>query len=106
MGFKLADNKKVGASVGFSDARGNDAQVQGAPVWSSSDESIATVVAADDGMTATISATGPLGTAQISVTADADLGDGVVPVGGLLDIEVVASQAVSANISVGEPEDQ
>jgi hypothetical protein len=106
MAFILADTKKVSASVSFVDAKGNAASVQGEPAWSSSDETIATVTADAGGMSATIVAVGPLGMAQISVSADADLGDGVQTVTGLADIEVQASQAVAASLTLGEPSDQ
>lgn len=106
MAFLLPDTKKVSASVAFVDAAGNPASVQGAPAWSSSDESIVTVTVSDDGMSAEIVAVGPIGTAQVSVTADADLGEGVINVSALADIEVVASQAVAAAISLGEPTDK
>lgn len=39
-----------------------------APVWSVSDESILKVVPSDDGMTATVSAVGPLGSAMVQVS--------------------------------------
>lgn len=103
MAFILADDEKVSASATFVDAAGNVAPVQGAPVWASSDESIVTVTDNGDG-TVTITSVGPLGTAQVSVTADADLGDGVTNIVGTADIEVVASQAVAASIGLGTPE--
>ena len=59
----------------INDKRGNPARVDGMPVWTSSDESVATVTPSDDGMSATILSLGTTGTAQISVTADADLGE-------------------------------
>jgi hypothetical protein len=43
---------------------------------------------------------------QISVTADADLGAGVTPIAGTLDIEVVGDQAVSVGIVAGTPAEQ
>ena len=46
---------------------------------------------------------GAVGTAQISVTADADLGSGVVTLLGLGVIEVIAGQAVTATINFSEP---
>jgi len=107
MAFILPDTKKVPLTVGFVDAAGNPATVEGAPAWASSDEAIVTISdVAADGLSAFAVAVGPLGTAQVSVTADADLGEGVVPVIGVLDIEVAASQAVSAAVAAGEPVDK
>ncbi len=99
--FQLSDVKTASASFSAVDAKGNPAAVEN-PSWASSDEAIFTVSVSDDGLTATVNPTGPLGTAQLQFSADADLGEGVVVIGGLADIEIVASQAVSAVISLVE----
>lgn len=99
----LPDNKQVSASVAFVDVKGNPAQVQGAPVWATDRPDLLSVVAADDGMSATVSPVGPLGSGQVTVTADADLGDGVVEIVAFGQVDVIASQAVAGNISFGEP---
>lgn len=101
MSFQLSDVKTASASFSAVDAKGNPAAVEN-PTWASSDEAIFTVSVSVDGMTATVIPTGPLGTAQLQFSADADLGAGVVPIGGLADVEIVASQAVSAVISLVE----
>ena len=103
MAFQLQDDQQFSATVEFADAAGNPATVDGAPVWTSSDEAVLSVVAGDDGLSVTAAAVGPLGTAQLQVSADADLGEGVVTIQGILDIDVVASQAVTATITPGEP---
>lgn len=100
--MQLPDDKTVSATVSFIDAKGKPAKVDGAPVWASDNEAVASVVAADDGMSAVI-APNDLGTAQISVTADADLGAGVTTLTGLGTVEVVAGTAVTASINFGEP---
>jgi len=102
----LTDLQQVDLSVAFTDAAGNPAPVDGAPVWSSSDETVLTVTASADGMTATAVTTGKLGQAQISVTGDADLGAGTTSVAGTLDVTVQASAAVAANIGAGTPTDK
>jgi len=103
MAFILTADQEVPVTVAFDDDHGNPAVVDGVPVWASSDDTILMVVAADDGMSAVVSAVGPDGTGQISVTADADMGSGVVSVIGLLDMEVVAGAAAVAVISAGTP---
>ena len=45
-------------------------------------------------------ASGETGTAQITATADADLGEGVRELITLLDVNVVAGEAVAGTISV------
>jgi hypothetical protein len=101
----LKDTEQVVLSVLPVDAKGNPAPVDGAPAWGSSDPTVATVTPAADGLSATVAAVGPLGKTQISVTADADLGEGVESVVGTLDIEVVAGKAVSLSIKTGTPEE-
>ena len=101
--MQLPDDKVVTASVSYKDAKGFAAQVQGAPVWASDNADVASVVASDDGFSATITPGNSLGMAQISVTADADLGDGVENVVALGSIEVIAGKAVAGDVSFGEP---
>lgn len=102
--MKLTDVQKVVGSIAPKDAAGNPAPVDGIPVWSSSDPAIVTVTAAPDGMSAVVEAVGPLGTAQVSVTADADTGEGVTTITALADIEVLASQATAVGINFAVPE--
>lgn len=102
----LKDTEQSALATQFLDKKGNPAPVQGVPVWATSDATILSVTPEADGLSATIVANGPLGTAQVSVTADADLGDGVKPVVGTLDVNIVAGEAVSANISAGTPTEQ
>jgi hypothetical protein len=102
MQVTLTDVQKVDAGIQIVDAKGNPALVDGAPVWAASDPAL-DVQTSPDGMTATISAVGPLGAYQVTVTADADLGAGVVPLMGILDVVVVASEAVAVNVVPGVP---
>lgn len=101
MAFILKDGTKVALALELFDAEGNAASGEGAPVWSSSDETLITVDA--DGVASTVPGPG-LGTATVTATVDADLGAGVTPVTGVLDIEVVAGDAAVVNITAGTPE--
>jgi hypothetical protein len=47
------------ATVTFKDEKGYDTQPAGVPTWSSSDESVATVEASEDGLTATVTVGAP-----------------------------------------------
>lgn len=100
----LTDVQKVVLSIRPVDAAGNPAPVDGVPTWSVSDPTLLSVSPAGDGMSAVVTANGPLGSAQVSVSADADMGAGVVLISGTLDVTVSASQAVSLSISSGAPE--
>lgn len=102
----LTDSQQVDLTVAFADKAGNPASVDGAPVWTSSDETVLTVAAGADGLSAVATATGKLGTAQVTVTADADLGSGTTSIAGTLDVTVLAGQAVAAVVSAGAPTDK
>jgi hypothetical protein len=101
---QLTDVQEVRLSISPKDSQGNLASVDGVPTWESSDESVLTVAAvSDDGLMADAVTVGPLGTATVTVTADADLGDGVTTLSDTVDITVVASQASALNVAVGTP---
>lgn len=79
--------------------------VHGAPVWASSDETVATVTAAADGLSAVVKGNAP-GSGRVTATADADLGEGVKPIIGTLELTVTAGAASVVEITAGPPEEQ
>lgn len=102
MAYKLATGFKVGVQVSYVDAKGHPATVDGEVTWGSSDETIATVtVDPSDSTRATVTGVGDnLGIAQVTSSADADLGQGVRQVLTTADVEVVAGEAISGTITV------
>lgn len=106
MAITITDNQKFKVSIQPVDAKGNPARVDGVPFWAVGDMSILANVTADDGMSAEIFALGPLGTTQVTVTADADLGEGIKEITGILDVTVIGGEAVALTISTGVPEEQ
>lgn len=102
--FILTDLQKVPVSIAFVDVAGNPAKVDGVPQWGTSDPTVLLVTPAEDGMSAEVVTVGPLGSAQISVKADADLGEGIKEIISVQGFEVVGSEAVAANFTVGTPE--
>ena len=101
----LRDDQQVGLSIKIVDKKGNPAQVDGAPVWAGSDDTVITVTAAADGMSAVVVGVAP-GSARVVVTADADLGAGTTDLTGTLDFDVTAGGAVAITITPGTPTDQ
>lgn len=99
----LTTDQEVALSIAYEDASGNAATVDGAPVWEVSDENLGTLEVSEDGFSATLIAVGSTGTFQASVTADADLGEGVRSLVTVLDVEVVGGEAVVGIISTGSP---
>lgn len=105
--MKLIATQSANVSVKFRNANGFPVSVDdGAVDWSSDNTSIATVSAnAEDATKATITAQGSPGTAIITATADADLGEGVTEVHAHITVEVIArGQAVGGEIDVDTPD--
>lgn len=103
MAFTLTADQQVPVSLVIIDNHGNPAKVDGTPSWFITDSSILAANMAPDGLSATITAKGPAGNSQVKVSADADLGEGVVEIIGLLDVTVVAGQAAVVGLQPGTP---
>ncbi len=89
------------------DRKGNEASVQD-PVWESSDPNVLTVTQVDpaDFKVAKASAVGPVGASLASFKADADLGEGIVPIIMSEGYTVIAGQAVAVEFEVDAPTEQ
>jgi hypothetical protein len=99
----LTDVQKVALAISPVSAAGNPAVVESVS-WSVSDDTLFTLEVSEDGLSAELFTTGKLGSGQVNVVADADLGDGVTEVVGALEVSVQASEAVNLSISAGTPE--
>ena len=96
----LPNDHKVTASIQPVDSKGNPASIDGLAAWSSSNTTIVTVTnVSTDTLSADVVPGTALGSAQVNVTADADLGSGVQTINGVLDVQVVAGQAVGFTIT-------
>jgi hypothetical protein len=106
MAYTLPVDMLIRARVDYVDNAGNPATVDGDVTWETSATDLVTLtVDPGDSQICTISAGTRLGTAQVSATVDADLGDGVRELVTLLDVAIVAGEAMAGVISpVGEPE--
>lgn len=102
----LTDIQKVTVAVQPKSAAGNIALVDGKPVWTVSDDTIITLEVSEDGFSVEAITTGKLGSAQIAINLDSDLGEGVKDLTGILDVTVIASDAVNVEINVGTPSDR
>lgn len=104
MAYVLRDDQKLPVAVAPVDAYGNPARIDGVPAWSVSDDVLLELQdIAVDGLSVTVVPKGPLGVAQVQVTADADLGAGFRAITGVLDIQIEAGEAVSLGIVPGTP---
>jgi hypothetical protein len=104
--FVMTDSQKTKLSIAVVDKKGNPADVDGAPTWTSSDPSIVAVTPSEDGFTADVVAVGPIGQAQVNVTVDADMGEGKTELSGVLDVQIVGGAAASVAISADVAEEQ
>lgn len=104
--LEMTDTQKAVVTLVIKDAKGKNARVDGIPEWASSDEAVATVTdISTDGMSATIVA-GDTGVCQITVSADADLGVGVKPINGFLDVNINPGEAITVELQAGAPVEQ
>lgn len=99
----ISADQELDLELSISDSYGNQATVDGTPTWTSGDDAIVALAVSGDGFTAVASAVGPVGTAQVSVRADADIGDGLREIIAVLDIEVVGGEARLVALNAGEP---
>lgn len=105
--LKLTSTQQCSMQITPIDAKGHATTVQAGSVeWTSSNDTVVTVTENSGDETKAMAVSVAPGTATIQVTADADLGTGVVPIVGTLDIEVMPGQAVSVTIAPGTPENQ
>ena len=104
----MAEVLKVGQlirpSLDIRDRFDNPANVDGVPVWTLSDPTLGILEVAPDGMSAIFRAR-RTGQGQINVAADADLGEGVRQITGVLDLTVLAAEATLIRFSVGPAEE-
>lgn len=78
------------------DAKGKDAKVQGVPAWFLDDNTNCQIVSQSaDGLSAVVHVGDNPSATQVSVKADADLGDGVTELVSVFVINVVPGDAVS-----------
>lgn len=102
----LKVNQNLPVSVKFKDKFGNDAAVDGVPVWAVTDVALADLEVAADGLSAVLKPKGAVGTLKVQVTADADLGEGVKSILGELEVQLLPGEAVTVELTPGEPTDQ
>lgn len=76
MAINITTDEEAEVKVSFTSLSGNPARVDGAPLWSSSESSVATVMASADGMSAVVTSVDE-GEAELVLKADADLGEGI-----------------------------
>lgn len=105
MAITITDSQKFTASVSAVDAKGNAAAIEGPAHFVVSDASLLSLANVSN-LSADVLAVGPLGHAQLVVSADADLGTGVRNIGGVLEVTIVGGAATSLSIATSAPVEQ
>ena len=103
MALILTDEQECELSAEFTTSAGNPGRVDGVPTWTVSNPGVVSLIVSDDGTQALIRTTGGLGSTQVAVSADADLGAGVRQVSAVLDVTVQAAEVVTVGIVAGAP---
>jgi hypothetical protein len=106
MAYTLPVDMLVVVQVGYVDAHNNPAKVDGDVVWATSDGNIVSITPDQrDSTICTLTAVGATGLAQVTATADADLGEGTREIITTLDVSVVPGEAIAGTIKViAEPQ--
>jgi hypothetical protein len=83
-------------------ATGRPATVDGAPTWTAQSGD-STVTPAADGLSADLISSDTPGDTEILVEADADLGQGVIPISDIIRLTVAHANAANLGLVAGDP---
>jgi hypothetical protein len=98
----ITNEEKVQVTLAPTTAAGNPAILDGVPTWAVT-EGDATLEVSEDGLSAFLVSGNADVNSKIEVTADADLGEGVITLTDVIDLAVVAAQASALGIVTGTP---
>ena len=98
----ITNEEKVQVTLAPATAAGNPATLDGIPTWNVI-EGDATLEVAVDGLSAFLVSGAADVNSKIEVSADADLGEGVVTLTDVIDLAVVAAGASALGLVVAAP---
>lgn len=104
MAFQLRDSQQVALAVEALDSEGNPAAATTA--FTSSDDTIVAVTDNGDGTCLAVASPGAAGLGTATITATVTNTADATTITGTFDIEVVAGDAVTVNVTAGTPEDK
>jgi hypothetical protein len=100
-------DEEFDVSVDPRDRASNKTTVDGTPVYTVSDATMLVLAPRADGLPGmTVRGVGALGTAQVNVTADADLGEGTQEIADFIDVELHAGKATTLGATAEPLRDQ
>jgi hypothetical protein len=98
----ITNEQKVEVTLAPSTAAGNPATLDGMPTWEVT-EGDATLEVSTDGLSAFLVSGAAGVNSKVTVTADADLGEGIVSLTDTIDLAVVLASASTLGLIVGTP---
>lgn len=100
----LSDSQGIKLAINPLTKAGNPAEVESFSV-TSLDETVCTVeLVQDEPKAFIVKSAGKIGLTQVALSADADLGEGVKNIEGVVDVEIKAGEAVTLGaVIIGEP---
>lgn len=101
----MRGGKRRSIDLVLTDKFGNPAAVDGIPTWDTTGPEICAVEPYPNGMGAIVRALGKTGTSEISVTVDADMGEGVRTMVGTAAFDVLSGEVSVMALMVGEEVD-
>lgn len=99
--FSTTQRQKIAPR--FLDRRGNDAPIDGSPSVVSADPTIVEVEQTEGGYWLKAKA---VGQTTVTISADARIGDGNVPITETITVEIIPDEAIDVDPNFGAPEDQ
>lgn len=102
----ITDTQKFTVSVAPLDGKGNPAVLDGPVSFTADNPALVTITPGADGLSAEVLAVGPLGSTQITISGDADLGAGVETITATLQVDVIAGKAASFAVNTSEAVEQ
>lgn len=101
--LNITNEQQVTVHLAPKTAAGRPAKLDGTPEWSLVSGNC-TLKASDDGLSCTIVSGDELGTSEVSVKADADIGEGVEEIADFVEVVVGGAKATSLGLSADAPE--
>lgn len=99
---KITNEEQVTVHIAPKTASGKPAAVDGAPQWSVLSGDV-TIQPSTDGLSCTIVSSDNPGTSEVTVKADADVGEGVEEIADLVTVIVGGAKASSLGLTVDAP---